>query len=141
MAGATTYHGDQLILDSGIAGWATPKIDLVTEFSDSPDKETVSTDATKAAYTGYTQVTGVPSDPYIRQPEGEVSFAMAQAVFLGPTSGPEAVVVGWILSNGTTGVYAAGTFDAPINLNTDMDRLTVDLEFPYPGSVSVTVTR
>lgn len=143
MASATTYAADELVAAGGVAGLATPRLDLVTAFANPPSKVSVWSDFTIPTYTGYAgPITVTLSAVYISNATQLVSTDVSDAVFNGPTSGAGATVVGWVLhdTTATPVVYACGTFDGPLSLLLPTDRVTVDETIGLGTAVSFNVS-
>jgi hypothetical protein len=125
----TTYAAEELIGASGFTGLVTPRLDLFTAIGTAPNKHSVWSDLTIAAFTGYGgPITVTLSAAYISNKNQQLSIDVSDAIFNGPSAGAGVDVIGWVLhdTSGTPVVYALGLFDGPLALQVATDRVTVD---------------
>lgn len=141
-ASLTTLAGDAAIMGAGAPGLVNPRLDLFTAIGPALSKNTVWTDLTIAAFTGYAgPVTVTISAAYVSNPSGQYAVDISDAIFNGPTSGAGTDVIGWVFhdTTATPVIYAAGMFDGPLSLNIPTDRVTVDETLLLAMTVNVEV--
>jgi hypothetical protein len=124
-----TKAGMEAIGTAGWAGLTNPRVDLFTAYSGLLDANTVWTQLTIAAFTGYAgPITVTISAQYVSQPSNLPAVDISDAIFNGPSSGSGVNVIGMVFhdTTATPVVYAVALFDGPASLNVPLDRVSVD---------------